>query len=398
MISMGADARAQVRENLRDPVRWTEVLQLVKTVVAAVLAWVLASQVFDLPQAFLAPWAALLVVHATVYRTFSRGLRQVAGAVLGVLLAWAVGNYLGLTTFAVSTLLVVGLLAGSVRWFRDESTAVAATGLIVLTTGFSTHDQVLRRAAVRHLDRHRGRARGQHGRVAPAARLLLRQGHRRRRRHGRGAVARHGPPAAGHPVHRGGRPQLGAPHPDARRRHRPRLGAAASGQGERSAQPAPRGAVGEEDRRLRGHPRAATSRRSQSCAAWPARSGTASSGVIEWEPAFADRWVALLAEAGEAIGVPGLRTRRPRCATDLSRLAEELSTEQLSGLHWPEYGALIMNLRNIVASMDRVAEQNPVVLPRYARRDRCCARRCPAGIPSGDDELVLGQRHDARRR
>ena len=32
-------------------------------------------QIFDLPQAFLAPWAALLVVHATVYRTFSRGLQ-----------------------------------------------------------------------------------------------------------------------------------------------------------------------------------------------------------------------------------------------------------------------------------------------------------------------------------
>jgi uncharacterized membrane protein YgaE (UPF0421/DUF939 family) len=119
------------------------VLQLVKTVVAAVAAWVLASQVFDLPQAFLAPWAALLVVHATVYRTFSRGLRQVAGAVLGVLLAWAVGSYLGLTTTAVSILLVVGLLVGSLRWFRDESTAVAATGLIVLTTGFSTQDQML---------------------------------------------------------------------------------------------------------------------------------------------------------------------------------------------------------------------------------------------------------------
>ena len=77
----GRPVRARLRDaavdRLRDPVWWTEVLQLVKTAVAAVLAWVLASQVFALPQAFLAPWAALLVVHATVYRTFSRGLRQV---------------------------------------------------------------------------------------------------------------------------------------------------------------------------------------------------------------------------------------------------------------------------------------------------------------------------------
>jgi hypothetical protein len=29
-----------------------------------------------------------------------------------------------------------------------------------------------------------------------------------------------------------------------------------------------------------------------------------------------------------------------------------------------------MNLRNVVAAMDRVAQQNPVVVSRYARRRR----------------------------
>ena len=65
---------------------------------------------------------------------------------------------------------------------------------------------------------------------------------------------------------------------------------------------------------------------------------------------------------------------------DLTRLAEDLSTEDLSGRHWPEYGALIMNLRNVVTSMDRVAEQNPVVLPRYAKRDRLLRTSRPAGV------------------
>ena len=209
-----------------------------------------------------------------------------AGAVLGVLLAWAVGNYLGLTTFAVSTLLVVGLLAGSVRWFRDESTAVAATGLIVLTTGFSTHDQMLAGAAVRHLDRHRGGARGQHGGVAAAARLLLRPGHRRRRRHVGELLRDMAHQLRDTRCTEERRPQLGGPHPRSRRRHRTRLGAAASGQGEQPAQPPPRGAVGEEDRRLRGHPRAQRAGGRRGCAAWPARSGTASTSVMEWEPAF----------------------------------------------------------------------------------------------------------------
>jgi hypothetical protein len=365
---MGADARAQVRENLRDPVRWTEVLQLVKTVVAAVLAWVLASQVFELPQAFLAPWAALLVVHATVYRTFSRGLRQVAGAVLGVLLAWAVGNYLGLTTFAVSTLLVVGLLAGSVRWFRDESTAVAATGLIVLTTGFSTQDQVL-------LDRLFDTAIGIV--VGLAVNMVV------------------WPPLRDYAAAKAidaVDDTVGELLSDMALRlrdtqcteddvrawvHRTRMldqdierawvllrQAKESGRlnPRRAAQSVKKTDVFEEILEL--NEQAVAELRSM------ARTlGHSIDGVIEWEWQFRDRWLALLAEAGEAIGVPDA-ARVSQVRADLTRLALELSTEELSGLHWPEYGALIMNLRNIVTSMDRVAEQNPVVLPRYARRDR----------------------------
>ena len=373
MISMGADTRAQVRENLRDPVRWSEVLQLVKTVVAAVLAWVLASRVFDLPQAFLAPWAALLVVHATVYRTFSRGLRQVAGAVLGVLLAWAVGNYLGLTTFAVSTLLVVGLLAGSVRWFRDESTAVAATGLIVLTTGFSTHDQVL---VERLFDTSIGIVVGLAVNMVvwPPLRdyssakaidavddtvgeLLRDMAHQLRDTRCTEEDVRNW-------VHR-----TRMIDGDIERAWALLRQAKESGRlnPRRAAQSVKKTDVFEDILEL--NEQAVAELRSM------ARTlGHSIDGVTEWEPAFAERWVALLAEAGEAIGVPDSE-RVAQVRTDHSRLAHELSTERLSGLHWPEYGALIMNLRNVVASMDRVAEQNPVALPRYAKRDRLLQTR-----------------------
>ena len=92
-------------------------------------------------------------------------------------------------------------------------------------------------------------------------------------------------------------------------------------------------------------------------------------GMIEWEPQFRDRWLALLTEAGEAIAAPD-SARVTQVRADLAALAHDLSNEDLSARHWPEYGALIMNLRNVVTSMDRVAAQNPVVLPRYARRER----------------------------
>ena len=103
---------------------------------AAVAAWVIAASVLDLPQPFLAPWAALLVVHATVYRTFSKGAQQVAATVVAVLLATAVGEAFGLTTEAIALLLVVALVLGSVPWLGAEATTIATTGLVVLTTGF----------------------------------------------------------------------------------------------------------------------------------------------------------------------------------------------------------------------------------------------------------------------
>jgi len=140
---MVVPGQSRKRERFRDPVFWSGVTQLVKTVVAGVLAWVIVSEVLDLPQSFLAPWSALLVVHATVYSTFAQGARQVGAAVVGVVLAWAVGNTLGVDAAAVAVVLAVGLALGSVAWFRGEATTVAATALIVLTTGFSEHDVAL---------------------------------------------------------------------------------------------------------------------------------------------------------------------------------------------------------------------------------------------------------------
>jgi len=138
-----AAVHPRVRAKTKDPVFWTDVIQLVKTVVAAVVAWIIATSVLDLPQSFLAPWSALLVVHATVYRTFSQGVRQVGAAVLGVVVAWAVGNTLGIDPVAVAMALALGLVLGAIPWFAGEATTIAATALIVLTTGFSDNDFVL---------------------------------------------------------------------------------------------------------------------------------------------------------------------------------------------------------------------------------------------------------------
>jgi hypothetical protein len=359
------------RSLLTDPVRWSSMIQLLKTVVAAVIAWVLASQTFGLPQPFLAPWAALLVVHATVYRTFSRGLKQVTAAVLGVLLAWAVGNVWGLSTAAVGALLAVGLLVGAVRWFRDESSAVAATGLIVLTTGFSTQDQVL-------VDRLYDTAIGIG--VGLVVNLLV------------------WPPmrdlSAARAIEAIG-DEVGALLCDMAaelRAHCDEEQVAAwvnrtrdlderidqawalLRQAKESGRLNPRRAARSVkttdvfDGVLRDNEQAVAETRSM------ARTlGYSADSLVEWEPAFRDRWLSLLQMAGEAMTAPD-PDRVAQVRDELQGLAGDLGDTELTGRHWPEYGALIVNLRNVVASMDRVTRHHRLELPRYARRERLARR------------------------
>ena len=60
--------------------------------------------------------------------------------------------------------------------------------------------------------------------------------------------------------------------------------------------------------------------------------------VVEWEPAFRDRWLPLLRDAGEAItAADPAQIGRVRSA--LGRLTDDLSDADLSSRHWPEYGA-----------------------------------------------------------
>lgn len=95
---------------------------------------------------FLAPWTALLTVHATVYRSFSRGLQSTVSSGLGVLLSCLIGAFLGveLWTFALALLaLLVGLVASRLWRIRDEGVAIATTAIFVLGSGFGERAPLL---------------------------------------------------------------------------------------------------------------------------------------------------------------------------------------------------------------------------------------------------------------
>lgn len=352
--------RTRAGERTADPVFWTNVIQTAKTVLAATAAWVLAVNVFELPQPFLAPWAALLVVHATVYRTFSRGAQQVGAAVLGVLLAWAVGNTLGPDPVAVAVVLLVGLTLGEAKWFRDEVTTIAATALIVLTTGFSDDDIVL---ASRLADTAVGIV------VGLLVNALVWPPLRRRT-----AVL-----AMDHIDDEVGRlladmaDQIEVPTESATvtewvdrtndldtsideawalvrqaresARLNPRRKALAMSRSE------------DWDHLLRRLEQAVADTRSMAQTL-----GQSVDHIAEWDEQFRQRWVGLLGQAGAAISAADAAgTRTVHRA--LADLAEDLSTENLSEQHWPQYGALIINLRNIVEAMDEVAQSNPMTPP-----------------------------------
>jgi hypothetical protein len=359
--------RAELTDRVRDPVAWSTLIQLVKTAGAGVGAWLIAARVFDLQQAFLAPWAALLVVHATVYRTFSRGLQQVLGTVGGVLLAWLVGNLIGEDAVAVGLVLLVGLLMGTSRLLAEETTAVAATGLIVLTTGFSTKDVML---VERLLDTAIGIAVGLvvnfvvwpplrdltatraidavddeigsllveiAGGVGPEGTVEMVEGWVERSR------------------------DIDEQIDEAwallrQARESSRLNPRRAAKGLRTSDLY--------ERVLHDDEQAVAEIRSI------ARTlGHSTEQVREWDPWFRVHWRTLLREAGEAIMRPDPdRVRQVR--TELARMTEELSNSDLPGRYWAEYGALLVSLRNVVTSMDRVVEANPLIVPRYAARRR----------------------------
>jgi hypothetical protein len=370
----GARWRQRVDDRLGDPIWWNDVLQLVKTVLAAVAAWVIAASVLDLPQPFLAPWAALLVVHATVYRTFSKGMQQVAATVVAVVLATLVGEFLGLSTGAITLLLVVALVLGSVPWLGAEATTIATTGLVVLTTGFDS-DRLL---VARLLDTAIGVAVGLLVNVLVWPPL---------RRHTAAKALDRVDDAIGvllvdmaGGLGDGCQDEDVAGWIDRTRDIDEDLDHAWAlvRQAEESARMNPRRSA-----RLMRNPREwheLLHRMEQAVAETRSLARTLGGQQAHretWGEAFAEPWIAMLGDTGRATSAAD-----PAALLDVrSRLeafTEELRATERSS-EWPVYGALIINLRNIVDAMDRVAEANPIGAARLPIR--VPARR-PAG-PGG---------------
>jgi uncharacterized membrane protein YccC len=349
---------ATLRTRLRDPLTWTSVVQLLKTVIAAVIAWTLAVHVFGIAQPFLAPWAALLTVHATVLGTVRRGAEQVAASVIGVLLAFGAGQVFGTGALPLAVVVLAGLVAGSIPRVRVDATTAAATALVVLTAGYSSDGGML---AARLLDTGIGIAVGLLVNLAVWPPLRDRSAasaidqiddHIGRLLCDMAAALRRRAPAVDDWV--ACTDELDDDVDEAWRV----LGQAHES-GRLNPRPAARGRM-----RATEDYTAILRRLEQAVADTRSMAQTIGLAPSGWDPAFRDPWLDLLERAGAAV-TDADGAALGAVHRDLDAFAGELDLAAL-GRFWPISGALIVNLRNIVEALGAVAEAQPVEVPAPA--------------------------------
>jgi len=349
-----------VSHRLRDPLTWAGVSQLGKTVIAAVVAWVLAVHVFHLSQAFMAPWAALLTVHATVFGTLRRGMQQAGASVLGVLIAFAAWHLFGLDAVGLGAAVLAGLVVGSVRGVRAETTT-AATAVVVLTTGYIDKSGML---AARLADTGIGIAVGLIVNVIVWPPL--------RDRSAANQIDLIDDRVGGLLVDIAAQLQGGYAADDVDG------WIARTDELENEIDRAWR--VIEEARESgRLNPRRAVPQRmeaaeglvpivnrlAQAVAETRSMARTIRIARIppeEWDHAFREPWLELLHRSGTAV-VDADAGAVDAARAEVSALANRLAVEELHGDLWPVYGALLINLRNVLDALGAVADAQPVRIP-----------------------------------
>jgi uncharacterized membrane protein YccC len=124
----------------------TPLLQVVKTAVAATLAWLACLLVFPEQLPIFGTIAAILVVQPSINQSFSRALERTVGVIAGVVLAALVGALFGVSTPVILATVVVALLIGWVFRLSQSTTAqIPISALLVLALGAQTPGYALER-------------------------------------------------------------------------------------------------------------------------------------------------------------------------------------------------------------------------------------------------------------
>jgi uncharacterized membrane protein YccC len=144
--------RRAVARAFEGPGRERDVLvQVAKSAGAAVVAWQLARVALHSSQPFLAPLAALITVHATVYQSLRGAAQHVLAVLAGVLLAFLAARSLGVEWYSLGLVLVVALLLA--RWHRlgDSGLQIPTTALLAMTIAGGVQETALESRVVETL-------------------------------------------------------------------------------------------------------------------------------------------------------------------------------------------------------------------------------------------------------
>src|ERR1700712_4183544 len=114
-------------------------LQVGKTSVAAVLAWVACVLLLQGATPLFAVIAAILVVQPSVTQSVGKALERCIGVILGVILAYIVGVTIGQSSWAILLAVVLSLFLGwALRLGGTSSVQIPISAMLVLILGSTT--------------------------------------------------------------------------------------------------------------------------------------------------------------------------------------------------------------------------------------------------------------------
>ncbi len=130
LLRSGAERIRRLRRQGRPPG-----LRTAKTVLAAVLSFVVADALDTSSSPVLAPLTALLVVHLTMYETLANGRERIVSVVAGVLVAVLFASVTGLSWWSLGLVIAVSLVVGRLLRLGPHLLEVPISAMLVLAVG-----------------------------------------------------------------------------------------------------------------------------------------------------------------------------------------------------------------------------------------------------------------------
>ena len=125
---------ASLRDSSRSPL-----LQVLKTSVAAIAAWLICTITLGQPLPIFAAIAALLVVQPSVNQSLAKGIERSVGVIFGVILAYVAGMLFGHGSWIVLGIIVVSLLvAWALRLSPGSANQIPISAMLVIALGANT--------------------------------------------------------------------------------------------------------------------------------------------------------------------------------------------------------------------------------------------------------------------